>query len=332
LSLVLLAGGVYSESISVQAYELRLETIGAIRMLEPAIRNFGVPPKDTKATTDKYWSTLESQYNIAQQAYTLGLSYYYEKNFLSAMTEFKRCQVELEKILERLSQSYIDRAREILVEATGAMHPNMDKKGVSVMEISVKLGPDSQRRKYFRVNRRAPVESRFYDPKDVHLARTMQAIELNLNNGYSSIADASEARNRAITIEHSLEPHQPLRVLHRSKRIYWYTAAIEHARQAKRNGLNIFILKYPYENIPHQQNLKADGKTAFNYDENAAYLPKKIHPVFDERVPEKYRRDSSDALGYIFEDEVAHKLENAQWKDGEWLKCDAKGQNCKALN
>jgi tetratricopeptide (TPR) repeat protein len=337
LSFLAFTSTLVPESLGVYSYQLKSQTISYLRKLEPMVRNFGTkpttPPKDQD---DKYYINVAKAYKKAQTSYIIALAYYYEKNYVEALTEFKKCQVQIEKIMERLSQFYVDRTREIVRAAIGDLHPNpekdKDKKGISVMDINIKLGGNSQKAKYFRVNRRAPMESRFYSPKEIHLSRNLQTIESNLIQAYKNIGNAVAARNKAVFIEHTLETHQKLRPLHRRQRIEWYFTAIECTKKAKRQAINIFVLKYPHENLPHQSDKLADNKTDFNFTDNALYVPKKMHPIYDERIPAKYQRDAADALGFVYDDEYKHKILGAQWKDGEWMQCDAKGENCKKVN
>ena len=41
-----------------------------------------------------------------------------------------------------------------------------------------------------------------------------------------------------------------------------------------------------------------------NFRLNPHVLPKNLSPIYDRRIPEKYRRDAADLLGKVYEEEV----------------------------
>ena len=69
----------------------------------------------------------------------------------------------------------------------------------------------------------------------------------------------------------------------------------------------------------------ADKGKSMNYRLNPHVLPKSINPVYDRRIPERYRRDASDLLGKVYEEEVE---ENVQLKftDMNHVNADLKRQ------
>lgn len=324
-----------AESLATYSRWLKTDTIRYMRQMHSVIENFGRYKKPDAAGTSPQENVGRNEYKNfkkAQISYNAGLVYFYEKKYREALEEFKLTQVRLEKILERMSQLYIDRTRDLMRDATNDFHPN-DGKGISVMDVTVKYGKNSLKHRYLRKDRLAPSESRYYSPREAHLTYNLQKIEQNLEKGYSFIGDAVQARKKAVNIEHTLESHQKVTPKHRKKRIEWYLAAIDRCRLAKKNALNIFALKYPYQNNAHQSKKWVKKPEKVEKEEfpsdSVHYLPKNLNPVFDERIPPTYRRDAADATGYIYNGEFNHKLRGAVWKEGTWQKCTDKEQtNC----
>src|SRR5690606_10363350 len=74
---------------------------------------------------------------------------------------------------------------------------------------------------------------------------------------YRFLGLAKQARIDALKVEKHLEKNQTLTPRHRKYRIDLYFGAINLCRDAKANAVNIFKLKYPYDNYFLQ---KSDAK------------------------------------------------------------------------
>ncbi|BDA80079.1 hypothetical protein LPTSP3_g30090 [Leptospira kobayashii] len=314
----------FAEAVSNKSYKKRIELLTYLRELEPIVKNFrGEDPEGNPAALNaaegKEGFRLK-KYLEAKRIYQEGLQYYFEGNYVASYQRFLECQLGVEKMLEELSQLYILRAEEMMkvaMERKNANNP-LDK---ALLDISIEYGKGS----YFRSDvmdqpREAPFSRRMYDAKEVHYVYNKYSIEKNMELGYRHLGLAKEARINALKVERNLEKHQKLQPSHRKFRIENYFGSISLSRDSKANAINIYKLKYPYDNY-FLSNSQAKSEPV--RDENGAYSegqPVKVEGVtydfsnnpyirfdhrlqamFDVRIPEEYRVDYADTRGRIYE-------------------------------
>jgi len=315
---------VAAENVSSKAYGLRIDLITYLRELEPMVKNFRGEDPEGKPTLldapDGKEGFRIKKYNEAKRILQEGLQYYYEGNFVSAYQRFVECQIGLEKITEELSQLYVVRAEEMMKTAMEKKNPNnpLDK---ALLDISVEYGKGS----YFRTDivdapREAPFTRRMYDAKETHYVYNKYNIEKNMELGYKFLSLAREARIGAQKIDKNLEKHQKLMPTHRKFRIEQYFGAINLCRDAKANAINIYKLKYPYDNyylfnstakadsvydpkgeIVEGQPVKVDGVT-YDFSKNPyVKFDERLQAMFDVRIPEEFRVDHADVRGRIYD-------------------------------
>ncbi|TGL24554.1 hypothetical protein EHQ46_05460 [Leptospira yanagawae] len=323
MSLVMQAP-MFAESVSSKSYQKRIELLTYLRELEPIVKNFRGEDAEGKPTELNAPEGKEGfrmkKYLEAKRIYQEGLQYHFEGNFSSAYQRFLECQLGIEKMTEELSQLYILRAEEMMKVAMERKNPNnpMDK---ALLDISIEYGKGS----YFRQDvmdlpREAPYQRRMYDPKEAHYSYNKYDIEKNMELGYKHLGLAKEARANALKVERNLEKHQKLQPSHRKYRIELYFGAINLARDSKANAINIYKLKYPYDNYylnnslakseatkdesgatVEGQPVKIDGVT-YDFTKNP-YIKydNRLQAMFDIRVPEDYRVDHADVRGRVYE-------------------------------
>lgn len=352
ISLLCLPLAVHGESVAEKAAEKRNELIRYLREIRTMSYNFpcdpfpdcaaampakpetGAPAQPGAAATPERIKL----FNEVKRIYQEGMVYMYEGNYVNAYNRFLDSQARVERILEGLSQLYLDRTEMLLRDS-------IEKKDISnpidmsATDISIDFGPNSDKRRDFKRNREIPRDSRAYDPRETHYAYNKYEIERNVEQGYKQLGQAREARRRALTVDANLGPNQRLEPHHRRARIEYYLTCIRIARLAKLNGERIYQLKYPYDNYalmsPYGKTevIKGDNPRPATFpkiagkdrdwstDENITDATKKddksnpyvfpanLNPVFDLRVPEQYHRDLSDSRDQIFEDQVNINVE-----------------------
>jgi hypothetical protein len=275
-----------------------------------------------------------------------GLADYFEGDYPNSYKRFLEAQVDCEQLFEELSEFYIESASEVLKAAVfmkegkeyddsayDSKDKEKDKKlgdklkdaDKEIVDISIEFGYGSRNIRDFSQDREAPYLARQYDSKEYHYVYDKYAIEQSTEEGYKSLGHAKTARIDALKIERNFEKHQKLQPVHRKYRIEKYIAVIAKCREAKVAAINVFRLKYPHDNYYLMKDEKTSlGKVtqvdakgeevvtekgkSMNYRLNPYVTPKNINPVFDRRIPEKYRKDAADIIGQVYEEEVEKNI------------------------
>lgn len=317
---IILTNSLYSEAASEKAVFHRNHIIKSLREIKPSVFNFPCDPFPECLPSDpneriKNPGFHVGMYRKAKSLYQEGLVYLFEKNYVNAYSKFLESQSTIDKLLESLSQVYIDRAEMMFREAIEKKNPN-EPNDMSLVDISMDFGPNSKARKDFARPREIPVDLRRYDPRNFHWSVNKYNIEQATQKGYEYLGLAKEARRKAIEIDKEASKTKVLSPELLVKRIELYIRSIEHSKQVKKNAEFVFALKYPYDNYPlHNQFGKTEkledreGEipslhgVKMNWSQNPYVLPKDLHPIFDFRVPEKWHVDTADARGLRFDDE-----------------------------
>lgn len=316
---------VEAQSVSEKATRQRDSLIISLRKLRPMVYNFPCDPMpqclpanaEERRTNPGLHVEL---YRKAKRLYQEGLIYYFEKNFVNSYSRFLEAQQTMDKLLESLSQVYIDRTELMMRQAVEKLNPN-DPNDMSVVDISMDFGHNSKLRRDFQKNRDVQIDVRRYDPRNYHWAVNKYQIEKNMEKGYEHLGLARKAREKALKLDIHL-PNNARSTIHiLNRRIEIYRQVIDLCRKAKMNAEFIFALKYPYANYPlHNQFGKtekidnAGGEipslhgVKMNWSENPNVLPKRLHPIFDFRVPQEWHRDTVDAREMRFDDEIDTQL------------------------
>ena len=335
--IIMLPKDSHAGSVSEKASDKRNEILTYLRSIRPMVYNFPCEPFPQcaeKATTPEEVEKLTRvvMYQHIKRVYQQGLIYYFERNFINAYLRFLDCQTRTEELMEDISQSYLTRTEQMLRDSIekkdrtaikdADKRKEMEENEMSLVDISIEFGPDSKLRRDFLYNRQAPLETRRYRPHQVHYALNKYRIEKNAEKGYYHLGLAREARLKALSVDYNLTPRQKIEPHHRKMRIELYIQTVLLCRLAKYNAEYIFKLKYPYDNytiddlpgtykepkLGEVSEIKAEvpelENTKMNWLKNPYYLPKKLHPVFDLRLPEAYRRDSTDLRNWVYSDEV----------------------------
>ncbi|MFN3604511.1 MAG: LIC11274 family protein [Leptonema sp. (in: bacteria)] len=310
----------FAESASEKAVYHRNHLIKNLRKIKPMAYNFPCDPLPECLPTDPNERIQNPGFHVlmyrkAKQLYQEGIVYLYEKNYVNAYSRFLESQSVLDKLLESLSQVYINRSEIMLRESIEKKNPN-EPTDMSLVDIAMDFGPNSKARKDFARPREIPIDLRRYDPRNFHWSVNKYNIEQATQKGYEFLGHAKEARKKAIEIDQDVSKTKLLSPELLVKRIDLYLKSIEYCQQSKKNAEVIFALKYPYDNYPLHNPFGKTEKTdekegeipslhgvKMNWSQNPYVLPKELHPIFDFRVPEKWHVDTVDARGMRFDDE-----------------------------
>ncbi|XDD51482.1 hypothetical protein AB3N59_07015 [Leptospira sp. WS92.C1] len=336
---------IFGEAVSGKAYKKRVELLLYLRAIEPIVKNYkGEVPGGQQGqdqanaggqqptATNNQNKTPEpdgdrvKKYKELKRLYQEGLQYFFENNHVNSYRRFLEAQLGMEMLLEELSQYYVERTDEILKAAIEKKNPN-NPEDRNLVDIAIELSKNSFIVKDMTANRESPLTRRMYNPRDFHYVTNKYAIEKNMETGYKFLGLAKEARNNALKIEKHLEKHQKLQPSHRKHRIEHYLAAIQLCRDARANAINIFKMKYPYDNyflfksdakteaikddegVPGpSETVSLSGVTYDFYQNPTLDFDNRMSPVFDKRIPDEYRRDAVDVLEKIYDDEVKNRI------------------------
>jgi hypothetical protein len=337
-----------AEPVMSKAYQKRVELISYLRVLEPIVKNYRGLDKEGKPALVSAASGKEGErhrkYIEIKKLFQEGLADYFEGDYPNSYKRFLEAQVDVEQLFEEISEFYIESASEILKsavfqkEAKDYDDPAFDSKlkdkklgdtlkenDRELVDISIEYGYGSRNVRDFNTDREAPYLARQYESKDYHYVIDKVAIEKIIEAGYGALGEAKRARIDALKIERNFEKHQKLQPVHRKFRIEKYMAVITKCREAKTSAVHVFQLKYPFDNYylmkdektslgriiqPDSKNEEAvleKGKS-MNYRINPYVSPKNINPVFDRRIPERYRRDAADVIGLVYDEEVEKNI------------------------
>jgi hypothetical protein len=319
-NIVLIPNTIMGESAGEKAANHRNFLIQTLRKIRPMVYNFPCAPFPECLPQDpnerlKNPGIHVGLYRKAKRIYQEGIVYLYEKNYVNAYSRFLESEAVVDKLLESLSQLYIDRAELMFREAIEKKNPN-DPNDMALVDISMDFGPGSKLRKDFEKAREIPLDPRRYDPRNFHWAINKYKIEQAAQKGYEYLGLAKEARKKAVELEKDVSKTTRIPPEQLVKRIELYIKTIEHAQQTKLNAEFVFALKYPYDNYPLYNQFgkteNRDGKQGeipslhdvkMNWSKNPYVYPKNLHPIFDFRTPERWHVDTVDARGMRFEDE-----------------------------
>ncbi len=338
-ALTLGGGTLRAENVATKSSQLRVDLMDYMRRIKFIALNFYCSPfPDCIKQGQGIEKDFNKEYNQIKRVYQEGMIYFFEGSYVNSYNRFLITQSRIEDVLTEMSQTYLDRTSVMLRDAIEKKNPQ-DPNDQNLTDVFLSYGPNAYNRRIFAKEREAPAEKRGYNPKDVHWMQNRYRIERNVRKGYEHLSLAREARLRAFRVVArqqkdaaktkskanqrtelaSLTPTVDWK--QSKKRIRYYLDSIRMCRKAKANASFIFMLKYPYDNYALQNPFGLTEKGSFtgtqkpaiqnvrmNWTENPFLLLKKLHPVFDLRVPEKYHRDMVDIREEVYSEEVERRL------------------------
>ena len=264
---------------SLNDYNICLDHIRSIRIM---ILNFADDTLKGKynKTKELFKKSAEGHYS---QEYT-----YYDKNKKKYRTRFHEVKTDLSILFEDLANIYLKRTKEILNSTTK-----------DTFDILISYGKKSGLASYFTRPYDPLRDIKPYKEKEYHFFHDKETIERYLKEGYRKLKDARRIYN-----------HYDLKYIKDKKEktqkdidyiIERYLKVISNCRQAKQYGIEIHrILK--------KNELMAIVK---RYRQKTTSLD----PIFDDRIPEKFKVDANDNLKLIHSHEQKRIPGNVKRKD-----------------
>lgn len=324
--LAILIGGnvsLRSYTIAEKSRERRIDMVHYLRFLRPMVLNFPCEPlpeclqshADEPKGPETSWNRYQ-KYQKIKEIYGAGMIYFFQGEYSNAYNRLLDAQRRTELLLEDMSKFYLDRSRVFLRESIEKKREK-DPSDKTAVDISIEYGPLSYRRGVFAKGRITPQQHRRYDPKEFRWAKHKYRIERNIEKGYYRIKLAQKARFNALKVEKAVTKGFKMTPLQRKLRIEYYLASIFLSRMAKMNAGFIYALKYPYDNYALYNQFSKTERNAFDnvktptiegvrmtWHKNPYIQLRKLNPVFDLRIPSKYRRDLSDSRREIYSEQV----------------------------
>jgi hypothetical protein len=259
LGMIFSAADSYSISPATKSTKDYGLTLSTLRHLNIMVENFG------DEQMKKKYTDVKTQFQDAGENF-------YGQDFTSSSLKFKKVKMELISLLETIDDLYLKRTKEIL-----------DSTSKESFDSLIEYSKQSGLGRYFLKPYDPLKDIKPYEPEKFHLFRDREKIEAYLREGYKKY-------NRAKNIFEDPE----IALLRKKttltdKNIHYiissYMDVVFICRQAKEEGIEIHrvskinelgksMLKY---NIPHSS----------------------FTPIFDDRIPEKYKVDANDNLRLI---------------------------------
>jgi hypothetical protein len=272
---------IYSEasaiSVSVRSSKDYYFTTKILREMKPMITNF---------RTDENQKAMDSLMKNFEEA-TLE---HYGTNYDTSAMKYYNLKLEIIKVLESVCNLYLDRTKEILTAT--ALDNN-------VIEIFITYDKNSGYASYFNkpfdpLKDVKPYDEKF-TAKDYHFFFDSQKVESYLKNGHFNYSEAKRFFNDPevafIKSRKKIKPDQLNYIIER------YINTIQACRTAKQLALEIYKVKNEFNTgaIQNKYDLRKD----------------QITPIFDDRIPEKFKVDAIDNIKMLYPVELERRKKTA---------------------
>jgi len=271
IALLLCSSLLSGYSTSIKASKDYKFTLDIMRKLSIIMKNF--PNEENKKTYEK----VQTLFRDASEKY-------YSREFTKSYQQYKMLKKQLIILLESLSYEYLKRSKRIL-----------DSVSKESFDILINFSKQSSFARYFRKPydplKDVKPYNKKYTAKDYHFFKDKTLIEAYIKNGYKKYKKSKLLfEDKEIARLKQLKKISDYNINHI---INNYLISIQLCREAKQLGLEIFKLK----NI-HQL---GDIMKKYNLPGN------KITPIFDDRIPEKFKVDAVDNQNLVLEIEKERK-------------------------
>jgi len=262
-------------SISVGAYSSKdyYFSMKVLRQLHPMIQNFKTDDLNTK------YENLHKKFKDA----TLD---YYSTDYDSSYIKFYNLKMEMMNFLEELSSLYLKRTEELL---SATIEDN------NAVRIFLEYNKHSGYAEYFRKPFDPLLDVKPYNDefkaRDFHYFYDSPSIEDWLHSGYYYHGQAEKIfKDKEIEF---LKTRKKIKTEHLNLIIEKYLDVIRLCRTAKQCGLEIYKNTNDYEtlSIMEKYNIRKDQMT----------------PIFDDRIPEKFKVDAVDNVKLLYSVEIERR-------------------------
>lgn len=240
-------------------------TLSHLRYLLPTIENF--------ASVDQ-----KKKYEDVKLIFRDATENFYAQNYDLSFKKYFKVKEDLSSLMEEISSAYLDRSKEIL-----------DSTSKTTFDIIIKYSKDTTLGRYFRKPYNPVEEKKPYEEDEYHFFHDREQIEKYLNEGYRKLNEANTIFNDP-DLEY-IKTKKKKTAENLDFIIKSYSEVISNCRQAKKFGIYI------------HQTIKVNQI-------NDIFVKYKISgrdlcPIFDDRIPEKYKIDAidNDRLIYSIEKE-----------------------------
>ncbi len=256
---VLYGGQLYAISAAVRSYQDYTLTLGTLRNMQIMVENFG------DEQLRKKHAEIKTMFQDASETQ-------YSQNFTSSELKFKKLKTELIKILEAVDDIYLKRTKMIL-----------DSTSKESFDVLLEYGKEGGMAKYLGKPFDPLKDKKTIDPSMYHLFHDRGKITTYLREGYKKYEKAMSLFNDpdiAYLKKKANPTSQSVNLILTS-----LAEVVYLCREAKQNGIEIMKILY----------MKEEGKSLVKYKITHG----SIIPIFDDRIPEKYKVDANDNLRLI---------------------------------
>jgi hypothetical protein len=262
--IVLTAPEAFSISPAVKSTQDYAVTLDTLRQMRIMVENFGD-------------EQLKKRYTDIKALFQDAGENYYGQDFTASTTKFKKVKMEIISILETIDDLYLKRTKEIL-----------DSTSKESFDTLIEYSKQSGLGQYFARPFDPMRDVKPYDPDKYHLFHDRQKIENYLREGYKKYQQAKRIfEDPDIAM---LRKRDNLTVKNINHIIKSFSNVIILCREAKQNGIEIHKVK----------NINELGKSLIKYDVTHGT----VIPIYDDRIPEKYKIDANDNMRLIHAVEV----------------------------
>jgi hypothetical protein len=273
IAVILTYSSVFPISVSVRSSKDYSLTTKIIRELKPMMTNF---------KTDENKKNMDLLLKNFEEA---ALDYY-GNNYDSSAIKFFNLKLELIKTLQNMSKFYIDRTDELL-KATAA-----DNKTI---EAFITYSKHSGYASYYNRPFDPLTDVKPYDEnftiQDFHLFTDAQKVDNYLRNAHFYFSEAKRFYNDPeivfIKSRKRIKSDQLSYILER------YIYVIQNCRIAKQCGLEIYKIKNEFRTGAMQDKYQLRKSM--------------ITPIFDDRIPEKFKVDAVDNIKLLYPVELERR-------------------------
>ncbi len=234
-------------------------TLEAIRSIRVMVENFG------DDGLKKKYADIRIEFQDASENY-------YGQNFSESASKFKKVKMELIAFLGVIDDLYLKRTKEIL-----------DSTSKDTFDSLIEYSKTSGLAAYFTRPYDPLKDVKPYDTDKYHLFHDRERISAYLREGYKKYHEAKNIyEDPEIAL---LRKKTTMTVKNMNYIIARYSDVIFLCRQAKECGIEIHRVK----------NTNELGKSMVKYNVSHG----SIIPIFDDRIPEKYKVDANDNMRFI---------------------------------
>jgi len=271
--ITLIYSNAFAISASVKSSKDYGYTTKILREMKPMMTNF---------KTDENQKAYDSLMKNFEEA-TLE---HYGTNYDSSSLRYYNLKLEIIKVLENVSSMYINRTKEVLT-ATAADN--------NAIEMFITYDKNSGYASYFNKPFDPLKDVKPYDDKftaqDYHFFYDSQKVESYLRDGHFNYNEAkrffSDPEIAFIKSRKRIKSDQLNYIIDK------YINAIQFCRMAKQSALEIYKVKNEFStgNIQSKYDLRKD----------------QITPIFDDRIPEKFKVDAIDNIKMLYPVELERR-------------------------